>query len=317
MPISKRRTPESSQLDLSILDRDDLTGRSPRTPTYAPNSPSFAALSPFDPSKRFSFGPHQISPSKLNFISTPRRPKLPPSPAKPLAWVWQCHLCHSRWNLGATRRCLLDGHFYCSGEASQPNLKKRRKGQSCSSELDYVGWQDWIEWKKKVQRLTRDDDILAGCQACEFPSQCRYVKAAKRNPAVVVPGQSLAKTSTETAAESTSRSRARRRNEELDVDDLSKYYSGDETGPSLDELVAQVLSARRLSEEHDMESADAPPTGAATSEDSITGTRPARLSKKKNVRSRSIGDNSKDYASGSLQDLVMPLMEYLSGSKNQ
>ena len=314
MPTSKRRTPESSQLDLSILDRDDYTGRSPRTPTYAPNSPSFAALSPFDPLRRFSFTPHPISPSKLSFVSTPRRPKLPPTPKTPLAWVWQCHLCHSRWNLGATRRCLLDGHFYCSGEDSQPNLKKKRKAQSCSSEFDYVRWQDWIEWKKKIQRITRNDDILEGCQACEFPSQCRYVKAAKRNPAVVVPGQSLAKTSTETAAGSTSRTRARR-NEEMDVDDLSRYYSGDDTGPSLDELVARVLSARRLSEENNETSTNTPSTETTTPEGD--GTNATQTVKKKNVRSTSINDGSNNHASGSLQDLVMPLMEYLSGSKNQ
>jgi hypothetical protein len=79
--------------------------------------------------------------------------------------------------LGATRRCLLDGHFYCSGEIDRPNLKKKKKGQSCSSEFDYIGWKATEQWKREMRKsdwflIAREPE---GCENCEFPSQCRYV----------------------------------------------------------------------------------------------------------------------------------------------
>ena len=143
---------------------EDGDTRSPRTPTYAPSSTSFFAVPPFDPSRVFS----PLSPAKPV--------ELPPPPQKPLAWVWQCHLCRTRYPLGATRRCLLDGHFYCSGETDRPNLKKKDKGQSCSSEFDYIGWKSMEQWKRKMRKSGRL--VIAcepqGCESCEFPSQCRY-----------------------------------------------------------------------------------------------------------------------------------------------
>jgi hypothetical protein len=162
----------SPYLGLSALNSsqdDDIS--SPRTPTYAPTSLSFANVLPFDPFILF----RPTSPTK----STVKKDQwtLPSTPTKPLAWIWQCHLCRSRWPLGATRRCLVDGHYYCSGENDQRNVKKQKKYQSCSSEFDYVGWREWSDWKRKALKSIENPHLPKGCETCEFPSQCRYSKA--------------------------------------------------------------------------------------------------------------------------------------------
>ena len=138
--------------------------RSPRTPTYTPSSSSFFTTPPFDPSRVFL----QLSPTKSVEQIQP--------PQKPLVWIWQCHLCRTRYPLGATRRCLVDGHFYCSGEMDRPNLKKNKKGQSCSSEFDYIGWKSIEQWKRKMRKSGRFTIARepVGCEKCEFPSECRY-----------------------------------------------------------------------------------------------------------------------------------------------
>jgi hypothetical protein len=148
---------------------DDV--RSPRTPTYIPTSLNFSGVTAFDPSRIFA-----SSDTTINDVSITTR--LPPEPAKPLAWIWQCHLCKIRYPLGVTRRCLHDGHFYCSGETDRPNLKRKKRGQSCSSEFDYIGWREWGEWRRKVlgnlENGRKANLSAKGCQKCEFPSQCRY-----------------------------------------------------------------------------------------------------------------------------------------------
>lgn len=153
----------------SIDSTEDVDVRSPRTPIYQPTSPLSASLAPFDPAKLFSSP--SAPPIPKSVAPTKKTPSPPPS--DPLAWVWQCHLCRSRWPLGVTRRCLVDGHLYCSGDTSQPNLKKK-KGQSCSSEFDYVGWKDWGAWKRNALKTISNPRIPSGCERCEFPSQCRY-----------------------------------------------------------------------------------------------------------------------------------------------
>jgi hypothetical protein len=157
-------------LDIGSIDiTEEADGRSPRTPIYQPTSPLFASLAPFDPAKLLSSLSAPLIPK---FVAPTKKTPSPP-PSDPLAWVWQCHLCRSRWPLGVTRRCLVDGHFYCSGDTPQPNLKKK-KGQSCSSEFDYVGWKDWGAWKRNALKTISNPRIARGCERCEFPSQCRY-----------------------------------------------------------------------------------------------------------------------------------------------
>jgi hypothetical protein len=153
---------------------DDL--RSPRTPTYVPTSPKSSNLPAFDPSRI-------VLPPKTTVRGIEPSDPCPPEPAKPLAWVWQCHLCQSRYPLGVTRRCLQDGHFYCSGETDRPNLKKKKIGQSCSSEFDYIGWREWGEWKRKILGILENSAnaqlCVEGCERCEFPSQCQYASSRK------------------------------------------------------------------------------------------------------------------------------------------
>jgi hypothetical protein len=176
-------SPTSTTDDRTYGTFTEDDGRSPRTPTYVPTSPTFSKVTAFDPSRIFS------SPETFDTRVSPST--FVPEPAKPLAWIWQCHLCKSRYPLSVTRRCLQDGHFYCSGEMDRPNLKRRKRGQSCSSEFDYIGWKEWSEWKRKVlSTLENGIDIHGtrkGCQRCEYPSQCRHNSghASAQNTAVM------------------------------------------------------------------------------------------------------------------------------------
>jgi len=165
---------------------------SPKTPTFSPVSPatirSASTVSPtsyfHDASPVTPVTPEKSGTKPSNItISPPRASQLvlPPPPAKPLNWVWQCHQCRSRYQLSVTRRCLIDGHYYCSGDSSQNqrNNKRRRKAQSCTSEFDYVGWQDWGQWRRKCTALRayangKAAPKMHGCEGCSFPSQCRY-----------------------------------------------------------------------------------------------------------------------------------------------
>lgn len=103
--------------------------------------------------------PRMRSPSQVA-----RRPTIPhtvPPPKSPLNWIWQCHVCHVKYPLGATRRCLEDGHYFCSGSTlvrtkRGKNGKRTRvvkKHSPCSSEFDYQGWKAWAEWRRN------DDEV--------------------------------------------------------------------------------------------------------------------------------------------------------------
>src|ERR1700712_5461565 len=87
-----------SRLDTSYTSFEWEKGvRSPRTPTYVPDTLLAQSVRPFDHTKLFNDG-----------TSEPenRNPLPSPPPEKPMAWIWICHLCHSRYALGVTRRCL-------------------------------------------------------------------------------------------------------------------------------------------------------------------------------------------------------------------
>ncbi|KAJ9651184.1 hypothetical protein H2198_009539 [Neophaeococcomyces mojaviensis] len=163
------------------------TSVSPLSPASAPH------VLPNTNSDRDTFFSHNpivdssSQPSKTSNTHRPRAAQIvyPPPPDKPLSWVWQCHMCRSRYPLSVTRRCLIDGHYYCSGDSNnQRNTKRRRKAQSCTSEFDYVGWRDWGQWRRKCMALQSLTNMVArgpgsrlmltGCQGCNFPSQCRY-----------------------------------------------------------------------------------------------------------------------------------------------
>lgn len=158
--------------------------RSPRTPTWG----STVVLTPFDFEKYFPRSP--MPPQMKTTIPSP--------PENPLPWIWQCHLCRNRYPLGVTRRCLYDGHYYCSGETNVKNLKKKRKGQACSSEFDYEGWDTYGEWKREALHMIDNTRVLKRCDECDFPSMCRTpteqypVKKEKKSPPpLFLPNQEL------------------------------------------------------------------------------------------------------------------------------
>lgn len=108
----------------------------------------------------------------------------PPSPYK---WIWQCHECHTTYQIGTTRRCLLDDHHLCYGQPIKKRSKKaKKKTRACQSQFDYTGWQAWGAWKISVQDGHETGHVERNCAAvCDWPSQCRWnraqEKAAERN----------------------------------------------------------------------------------------------------------------------------------------
>ena len=121
-----------------------------------------------------------------------------PPPNLPLYWLWQCHLCRLKYPLGATRRCLEDGHHFCSGAPPPTGSRRRRTNRrhgDCTSEFDYQGWQSWGEWRRAdLPPQTRSIPIpgsafvptpkpLKDCWArCDYPSECRWSLKGIRKP---------------------------------------------------------------------------------------------------------------------------------------
>ncbi|KAI5271646.1 hypothetical protein E4T47_05108 [Aureobasidium subglaciale] len=94
---------------------------------------------------------------------------LPPPSRQPQQWLWSCHLCGRHYNLGVTRRCLDDGHYFCAGtsmvKSRKDNIKRLRRHKACASEFDYAGWKDWGVWKRGLIALTDQQRQLA--QSCD------------------------------------------------------------------------------------------------------------------------------------------------------
>ncbi|KAL2066752.1 hypothetical protein VTL71DRAFT_2824 [Oculimacula yallundae] len=70
--------------------------------------------------------PPLTPPPRLHLRTLLPSPPLPTSylttaPETPYPWIWRCHLCHSIYRLGVTRRCLEDGHLFCSVESPPPS----------------------------------------------------------------------------------------------------------------------------------------------------------------------------------------------------
>lgn len=158
----------------------------------SPPSPISTALSPSSPPSSPSSQPSTpprltLAASPSSRSSTPASLDLeyPPPPRSPCAFIWRCHLCGARYPLGATRRCLTDGHYYCYGQDTDKNIKRKRRGKSCTSIFDYQGWDDWNEWRRETRDLNflwgkEDDSPTPGTHSncwdnCHFPSACRYL----------------------------------------------------------------------------------------------------------------------------------------------
>ncbi|KAI0397153.1 hypothetical protein F5Y17DRAFT_12582 [Xylariaceae sp. FL0594] len=124
--------------------------------------------------------------------SSPEAPAImPPPPRKPRAWVWQCHYCLTVYRLGCTRRCLDCSHTYCVSVNPQPDKtsrgkrRRRRASGMCAAEFDYIGWEQWGSWRRKVlgyeatgrcDQKARDRAYLYkrhDCYLdCDSPSEC-------------------------------------------------------------------------------------------------------------------------------------------------
>lgn len=164
-------------------------------------------VSPFSPLSPLTPTFTAPKPRKFNGASrcTGHSPHTPPPP-NPLRWLWQCHMCHQKYPIGATRRCLEDGHFFCSGTTVVKSSRKGKRNafkrhQPCASEFDYQGWRGWGEWRRAEQRryesilrralLDYDGDTPMSSrsssgastpkwgekdcwEACSYPSECRW-----------------------------------------------------------------------------------------------------------------------------------------------
>jgi len=114
------------------------------------------------------------SPHALNIRPKAKHTSTPPPP-KPLNWLWQCH-CRRTYAMGVTRRCLDDGHYFCSGPTSATSASVvlggcSRKGRSsrrggrkghraCASEFDYAGWKMWGQWRRREIAARRKAGVV-------------------------------------------------------------------------------------------------------------------------------------------------------------
>ncbi|KAI7233938.1 hypothetical protein KC330_g5071 [Hortaea werneckii] len=120
-----------------------------------------------------------LSPTELPYRRQAPATKFPissasPPPSDPLHWLWQCHICDRVYQLGVTRRCLDDGHFFCSGtttiKRSRKSGKKVLRHKACASEFDYQGWKAWGVWRREVAEQARLAEALMAAAAAEEDS---------------------------------------------------------------------------------------------------------------------------------------------------
>lgn len=94
--------------------------------------------------------------------------------------MWYCHQCRTGYELGVTRRCLIDDHELCYGQSIKKRSKKgKKKNRACQSEFDYVGWQNYGAWRRVPNGQDAQDEaqVERNCAAlCDWPSQCRWAR---------------------------------------------------------------------------------------------------------------------------------------------
>ena len=155
--------------------------------SFAPLQPSNLQItsgpdSPASPLSPFGLRPRPLSASdSVTGSSTLSTWKSPSSdaPPRPDPWTWKCHQCHSRFPLAVTRRCLIDGHYLCSGTKEISRRSGRVKHtKPCSSEFDYGGWRVYSKWCRQVNRHKKRTGS-AGFDHCVFPSECRWSPASR------------------------------------------------------------------------------------------------------------------------------------------
>ncbi|GAM86610.1 hypothetical protein ANO11243_046240 [Dothideomycetidae sp. 11243] len=96
----------------------------------------------------------------------------------PVPWRWQCHVCNRRYQVGVTRRCLEDGHYFCTGRTlisgvGEPSMVVEHP--PCTSVFDYCAWESIGEERR---RLIRDgSDGRTDCwSGCDWPGSCIWEK---------------------------------------------------------------------------------------------------------------------------------------------
>ncbi|EUC49835.1 hypothetical protein COCMIDRAFT_83550 [Bipolaris oryzae ATCC 44560] len=167
----------------------------------APFKSSFLSIPPSPFSPRPPFTPTIPFPQSVqkegqqsSKTSTKSTADLPPTP---LPWTWTCHQCHCSYRLNVTRRCLQDGHYYCSGTTTvkawrqSTYVRRARKQGACNSEFDYSGWKNWSRWRRDGPRNKdaastaspagkEDGDVATkekDCwNTCDYPSECKWGK---------------------------------------------------------------------------------------------------------------------------------------------
>ncbi|KAG4026885.1 hypothetical protein MFRU_035g00370 [Monilinia fructicola] len=188
------------------MDRRPQVITVPSYPSLLKHATSHSSpLSPLTPPRRL----HQRSllpspPISPHFIK--------PAPPIPYPWIWRCHICHSVYRLGVTRRCLEDGHYFCSlptpppspspmspspSSISLPSLisipkkkkKRRRQPRGCRAEFDYTGWEQYNQWRRETAAQKSASHALQtshfgpplktnkDCyRDCDFPSECQTLQ---------------------------------------------------------------------------------------------------------------------------------------------
>ncbi|KAL8970488.1 MAG: hypothetical protein Q9183_001495 [Haloplaca sp. 2 TL-2023] len=146
-----------------------------------PRSPASPLASP---SKRIRFTPSIRSfdsSSSDSGSSTSTSTDPPPSPYK---WMWYCHECRTGYEVGVTRRCLIDDHQLCYGQPVKKRSRKNKKVRACQSEFDYTGWQNWGAWKRGESDANEAARHERNCFGnCDWPSQCRWSHKQEEKPA--------------------------------------------------------------------------------------------------------------------------------------
>ncbi|KAL3427874.1 hypothetical protein PVAG01_01383 [Phlyctema vagabunda] len=143
-----------------------VSPRSPATPLIPPRRLHLRSVLPSPP----------VSPARV----------VPAPPPFPYPWVWRCHLCRTTYALAVTRRCLEDGHYFCSFAPAPAVGKRRRPPRSCTAQFDYAGWERYNHWRREVSLLKAKKAEKAekagkeyeyrtskNCwEDCDFPSEC-------------------------------------------------------------------------------------------------------------------------------------------------
>ncbi|KAF1834826.1 hypothetical protein BDW02DRAFT_568650 [Decorospora gaudefroyi] len=156
--------------------------RSPLRISSTPFKSSFLSIPPSPFSPRTPLTPNlPLAHRTQKPVQQTQTTYLVDAPHSPLSWVWTCHQCHHSYHLGVTRRCLEDGHKFCSGTTTikawrkPSNPSRVRKHRACGSEFDYSGWKAWGRWRRGGKRL--DSAGKKDCwNTCDYPSECRWGK---------------------------------------------------------------------------------------------------------------------------------------------